>query len=122
SPMKPLPRWVTWYLLLAGFVILAIWAAAFVLGLLPSIQPDVRVTWFHVAVELVTAALLIAAGIRSVHGSARRLPALALGALLYAVEGSVGLYLDTLGVELAVGAFGALTVVTAVAAWTVLTS
>lgn len=120
--VRPVPRWVTWYLLLAGFGILAIWAATLVSGLVPNIQPDDRVTWFHITAEIVTAALLLAAGFRSLRRSARRLSALALGALLYAVVGSAGLYLDTLGAELAVGAFGVLTVVTAVAAWTVLTS
>lgn len=120
--MSHVPRWVTWYLLVAGFGILAIWAAALVLDQVPNIQPDVRVTWFHIAAEIVTAALLLAAGFRSLKGSARRLSALALGALLYAVVGSPGLYLDTLGVGLAVGAFGMLTAVTVVAALAVLTS
>jgi hypothetical protein len=82
----------------AGASIAGFWAVVLAKGLLPSLIPSRRAARIHVAAELLSAALLIAAGTAMLLATddawSRILAALALGTLVYALLGSPGLYED----------------------------
>lgn len=107
-------RWVAWFQLVIGVSILAFWTVFMSTGRVPEIEAGERAIWFHVAAELTTALLLVAAGLRSTRQPARFLSALALGALLYTSINSPGYYVD-LGEWPMVVMFGVLFAITAVA-------
>lgn len=109
---------VGWFEIVVGASIAALWTMLLVTGQVPEIGQGRTDIWFHLVAELVTAVLLVAAGmalLTSGGPSAATLAALAAGALAYTTVNSAGHYAQ-LGQWPVVGMFVALTLATAVVA------
>lgn len=87
---------VAWFEILVGVMIVALWISLLVTRQVPELAEGHRDIWFHVAAEVITAALLIAGGITVLvsSDSAAKLAAIAIGALLYTAVNSAGYYAD----------------------------
>jgi peptidoglycan/LPS O-acetylase OafA/YrhL len=104
-------RTVSWFQIIIGIGIVAIWPMLLVAGEVPEVAAGQRDIWFHIAAEAVTGSLLIAAGtltLRRHDERSRLLAAFALGALLYTAINSPGYYAELgqwapVGMLLAVG-------------------
>jgi hypothetical protein len=90
----PIVRLVSGFLLVVGVGIAGLWIALLSVGQVPEVAEGRVDIWFHIAAELLTAALLIAAGVALLRRSARAglLAAVALGALVYTATNSPGYY------------------------------
>jgi hypothetical protein len=111
-------RFVGWFEFVTGLAIAALWSLLLATGQVPELTEGRRDILFHIGAELLTALLLIAAGIAvlRVRGQvAAVFAALAAGALLYTTINSAGYYAD-LGQWQAVAIFAVLTVATVTAA------
>lgn len=96
-----------------GLVILGLWTALILTGNVPELVTASLEIGYHLAAELLTAALLVAAGggLLTRKRWAGRLYPIALGMLLYTVINSAGYYAQLGAVEV-VAMFGILTVAT----------
>lgn len=84
---------VAWYEIVVGVAMLGLWTALLATRQVPQIAAGDREIWFHLAAELVTAVLLVAAGIVLVADpTATVLSGVAIGALLYTTIASPGYY------------------------------
>ena len=109
-------RLLPWFLMVVGATITGLWLMLLMTGQVPEIETGDRDIWFHLVAELVTAQLLITAGVLSLRRTITgdRLAGIALGALLYTTINSAGFYADQ-GEWAAVGMFGVLTAATLIA-------
>lgn len=109
-------RVLPWFLVVVGATVAGLWLILLMAGQVPEIETGDRDIWFHLVAELVTAQLLITAGVLSLRRSITgdRLTGIALGALLYTTINSAGFYADQ-GEWAAVGMFGVLTAATLIA-------
>ncbi len=83
------------YQIVVGIAMVGLWTVLLATRQVPEIPAGDREIWFHLAAELVTAALLIVAGAASLVDSAAKIPsAVALGALLYTTIASPGYYAE----------------------------
>ena len=108
-------RGLAWFQIVVGAAMAALWTVLVVAGEVPEIPAGQLDIYFHLAAELITAGLLVAAGttlLRRGLARGRLLSAFALGALLYTTVNSPGYYAD-LGEWAPVVMFGALAAVTA---------
>jgi hypothetical protein len=87
-------RLVAGFLLVLGIGIAGLWVALLAAGQVPEVAEGRVDIWFHVAAELLTAGLLVAAGVALLRHRARAhlLAAVALGALVYTAINSPGYY------------------------------
>lgn len=89
-------RAIGWSLLVVGVAIAAMWTLLLVTAQVAEVDAGRVDIWFHLAAELATAGVLIAAGTallrRSRHG--RSLAAVAVGALAYTTVNSPGYYAE----------------------------
>ena len=87
-------RLVAGFLLVMGVGIAGLWAVLLAVGQVPEVADGRVDIWFHIAAELLTAGLLVAAGVALLRRSARArlLAALSLGALVYTAVNSPGYY------------------------------
>lgn len=102
---------VGWFSLLAGIAIAGLWVALLTRRAVPEIAAGDTEIWFHIAAELVTAALLVVGGVALLAGEgaiASILAAFALGALLSTSIASAGYYAAR-GERRFVAAFGLVT-------------
>jgi hypothetical protein len=80
---------------------LLLWSMLLVTGQVPEVQEGRTDIWFHLAAEVVAAALLLAGGTALLRGrgapspSARLLAAFGSGALLYTAVNSAGYYAES---------------------------
>ena len=90
-------RLVGWFQVVVGASIAGLWATLVATGQVPEIDQGRVDIWFHLAAELLTAGLLVAAGLAVVRGSSRgqTLSAVALGALAYTTLNSPGYYAES---------------------------
>jgi hypothetical protein len=106
-------RAIGWSLLVVGVAIAGLWTLLLVTGQVPEVDEGRVDIWFHLAAELATAGVLIAAGTallrRSRHG--RSLATVAVGALAYTTLNSPGYYAES-GEWAVVGMFMVLLVLT----------
>jgi peptidoglycan/LPS O-acetylase OafA/YrhL len=106
-------RVIGWSLLVVGLAIAGLWTSLLVTGQVPEVDEGRVDIWFHLAAELATAGVLIAAGTallrRSRHG--RLLAAVAVGALAYTTVNSPGYYAES-GEWAIVGTFMVLLILT----------
>jgi peptidoglycan/LPS O-acetylase OafA/YrhL len=90
-------RAIGWFLLVVGVAIAGLWTLLLVTGQVPEVDEGRLDIWFHIAAELATAGMLIAAGTtllrRRRHG--RSLAAVAVGALAYTTVNSPGYYAES---------------------------
>lgn len=109
------------YLVTVGVAIAGLWTVLLATGQVPEVDEGRLDIWFHLAAELLTAALLVAAGAALLRRWARGrlLAAVALGALGYTTVNSAGYYADA-GDWAMVGMFAVLTACTLLAAIRVL--
>lgn len=113
---------VGWLQIGVGVAIVGLWTMLLATRQVPQIPAGNRDIWFHLTAELLTAALLIAAGawlLSTGTDAARLLSAFALGALLYTTINSPGYYADR-GEWPTVAMFAVLMAGTAAAAITLL--
>jgi peptidoglycan/LPS O-acetylase OafA/YrhL len=101
-----------WFLLVVGTAIAGLWIVLLSTGQVPEVDEDRVDIWFHIAAELATAALLVAAGVMVLRRrpSGRTVAAFALGALAYTSVNSPGYYAES-GDHAMVALFGLLTLV-----------
>lgn len=96
SALKLYPYWreASAFAIVVGIAILAIWAYMLGTGSVPELDIRPLATWLHIAGEVVTALLLIAAGIGLLRHSVwgRRLYIFATAALLFEIIHAVGFY------------------------------
>ena len=88
---------IGWSQVVVGVAIIGLWATLLATRQVPQILAGNRDIWFHLTAELLTAALLVGAGIwllTSGGEGASLLSMLALGALLYTTINSPGYYAD----------------------------
>ena len=113
---------VAWYEIVVGLVMVALWTVLLVTRQVPQLPAGDREIWFHLAAELVTAVLLVAAGVVLLtDAGATTLSGVALGALLYTTVASPGYYAAR-GEWPPVVLFGVLAVATIVAGTVLLTA
>ena len=107
--------------LIVATAMLSLWAVLLITGQVPEVEQGRTDIWFHLGAEVVTASLLMIAGIALLRSTSpsgptarsRLLSAFALGALLYTAINSAGYYAE-LGEWPAVAMFGLLTIATIV--------
>lgn len=90
-------RLVGWFEIAIGISIAGLWAMLLMTRQVPEIAEGRRDIWFHLGAELLTAALLIAAGVAVLtvgSQTAGVMAAMGLGALLYTTINSPGYYAD----------------------------
>jgi hypothetical protein len=89
-------RIVGWGQVIIGAAIAALWLLLLVTGQVPEINEGRIGIWFHLAAELLLAAVLVAAGLALLRrrAPARLLSAVALGALGYSAVNSPGWYAE----------------------------
>ena len=87
-------RLVAGFVLVMGLGIAGLWDMLLAAGQVPEVAEGRVDIWFHIAAELLTAGLLVAAGVALLrrHTRARLLAAVALGALIYTAINSPGYY------------------------------
>ena len=104
---------VGWFLLVVGIGIAAVWALLLTTGQVPEVAEARVDIWFHLAAELLTAAVLIVAGLLVLRRTARAslVAGVALGALGYTAVNSAGYYAEA-GDWPGVGMFGVIAVAT----------
>lgn len=115
---------VVWFQITAGVAMIGLWSVLLVGRQVPEVPAGDRAIWFHLAAEILTASLLVTAGVWLLVGGsdmAEALSALALGALLYTAVNSAGYYADRDDWR-TVGMFSVLTIGAAGAAAVVLTA
>ena len=108
-------RFLAWFQIVVGAGMAGFWIVVVLAGQVPELDVGQRDILFHLTAELLTAAVLVTAGLmllRGVSTRARTLSAFALGALLYTAINSPGYYAD-LGEWAMVAMFAALAVTTA---------
>lgn len=111
---------VAWYEIVVGIAIVALWSLLLATRQVPQIPAGDREIWFHLTAELVTATLLIAAGmVLLADTAATTLSGVALGALLYTTIASPGYYAANRDWR-PVGLFGVLIITTTAAATAIL--
>ncbi len=90
-------RAIGWFQLVVGLSIAGLWATLVMAGQVPEIDQGRVDIWFHLAAELLTAGLLVAAGVAVLRRSSRGrlLAAVALGALAYTTLNSPGYYAES---------------------------
>ena len=110
-------RSIGWFLVIVGVAIGLLWAVLLVSGGVPEVERGELAIWFHIGAEMVTAGLLVSAGIGLLarRDRARRTAGVAIGALIYTTIASPGYYAEA-GEWVVVAMFGLLAVVTAVVA------
>lgn len=111
-------RLVGWFEIIAGLAIAGLWTMLLVTRQVPEIAEGRRDIWFHLGAELLTAVLLIVAGVALLTVGAHTaslVAALALGALLYTTVNSSGYYADLAKWDM-VAMFALLTVATVMTA------
>jgi len=112
---------VATFQLVVATAMLSLWAILLIAGQVPEVEQGRTDIWFHVGAEVVTAGLLMMAGIALLRSTSpsgptdrsKLLSAFALGALLYTTINSPGYYAE-LGEWPAVALFGLLTIATIV--------
>lgn len=111
-------RAVAWFQMVVGSAIALLWVVLLATGQVPEVEQGRVDIWFHLVAELVTAALLVAAGwlLLRCRAAGPMLSAGALGALLYTALNSPGYYAEA-GEPGVVLAFGLLVVATSLAGW-----
>lgn len=111
------------FLLVVGVSIAALWMALLTTGRVPEIEQGRVDIWFHLAAELLTAAVLVVAGVMVLRrwAGASLVAGLALGALGYTAVNSAGYYAET-GDWPTVGFFGAVVTATVLAVRGLLTA
>lgn len=90
-------RFVAWFEIVVGVSIAWLWTMLLSTGQVPEIAEGRRDIWFHLSAEVLTAMLLIAAGVAVLAAggqTAGLLAAVAVGALLYTTINSAGYYAD----------------------------
>lgn len=90
-------RFVGWFEIATGVAIAGLWAMLLATGQVPELTEGRRDILFHIGAELLTALLLVAAGIAVLTVGtqvATVLAALAAGSLLYTTINSPGYYAD----------------------------
>ena len=105
---------VGWFEIVIGVGVAGLWATLLATHQVPEVAEGRRDIWFHIGAEILTAALLIAAGIAVLtlgSQAAAVVAAIGLGALAYTTINSPGYYAD-LGQWLTVAMFGLLTAAT----------
>ncbi len=109
-------RIVAGFLLVVGVGIAGLWGVLLAAGQVPEVAEGRVDIWFHIVAELLTAALLIAAGVALLRRSARArlLAAVSLGALVYTAINSPGYYAQSGDVAM-VGMFAAVLLAAAAA-------
>lgn len=121
-------RTVAWFQVGAGAAMLLLWGLLLGTAQVPEVSAGQIDIWFHLGAEVVTAALLLAAGAGLLRARRRgpdvswragSLSALAFGALLYTTINSGGYYAQ-LGEWPAVATFGILTLATIAATFRLL--
>lgn len=88
---------IGWFEIVVGIAIIGLWVTLLATRQVPQVPAGNRDIWFHLTAELLTAALLVGAGIWLLTTHAARagvLSSLALGALLYTTVNSPGYYAD----------------------------
>ena len=87
-------RLVAGFVLVMGLGIAGLWGVLLAAGQVPEVAEGRVDIWFHIGAELLTAGLLVAAGVALLrrHTRARVLAAVALGALIYTAINSPGYY------------------------------
>jgi peptidoglycan/LPS O-acetylase OafA/YrhL len=110
------------YAMLVGAAVIGLWTALLLAGDVPELETSPLEIRYHLAAELLTGVTLVASGAGLWRGRrwAERTFTIALGMLLYTVINSAGYYAD-LGEATLVGLFTALTALTVVLVWTVVT-
>ena len=106
---------IAWFELVVGVLIAGLWIVLLSKQQVPEIPLGRRDIWFHIAAELVTAFLLVAAGMTFVISDKGGSTALgvAAGALMYTTINSAGYYAD-LRQHKVVVMFGVLTLLTTI--------
>jgi hypothetical protein len=114
-------RLVAGFLLVVGVGIAGLWIVLLAAGQVPEVAEGRVDIWFHIAAELLTAGLLVAAGVALLRRSARArlLAAVSLGALVYTAINSPGYYAQSGDVAM-VGMFALVLLLAAGAALSVL--
>ncbi len=82
------------YAVVVGVMMLVMWPVLFIAGEITELQAAPVEIYFHLAAELLTAIVLIAAGVGLLHGAAwgMKLYLLSMGMLIYTVINSSGYY------------------------------
>ena len=90
-------RLVGWFQVVTGVSIAGLWGMLVATGQVPEIDQGRVDIWFHLAAELLTAGLLVTAGVAVLRRSSRGRPlaAVALGALAYTTINSPGYYAES---------------------------